>query len=54
MMNLVTSTQTTNGRNIIEYTYKDPIGTNSNGKLINTIRVIVDALGRVITAYPVK
>ena len=49
-----TNTPTTNGRSIIEYTYKNPIGTNSNGKLINTIRVIVDALSRVITAYPVK
>ncbi|KAB1438075.1 hypothetical protein [Candidatus Galacturonibacter soehngenii] len=47
-------TPSTNGRKLIEYTYKNAIGKNSNGKPVNTIRVVVDKFGNVITAYPRK
>ena len=39
---------------IFEYTSPDPIGTNPKGKPINTIKVVIDELGNVVTAFPKK
>ena len=39
---------------IFEYTYHSPIGINSKGKPINTIKVVIDKSGNVITAFPKK
>lgn len=46
----------TNGRNgyIFEQTFSNPIGTNANGKPLNTLKVVIDDLGNVITAFPKK
>lgn len=44
----------TGGRNgyIFEKTFKNPIGTNSKGKPVNTLKVVIDSKGNVITAFP--
>lgn len=37
-----------------KYTYFTPIGKTYKGKLINTIKVVVDELGNIITAYSIN
>lgn len=46
----------TNGRDgyIFEYTYPNSIGTDNKDKPINTIKVVIDKDGNVVTAYPKK
>ena len=46
----------TDGRSgyIFEYTYSNSIGATSKGKPINTIKVVVDPIGNIITAFPKK
>jgi hypothetical protein len=39
---------------IFERTYITPIGTDKNGSLLYTIKVVIDDYGNVITAFPVK
>jgi hypothetical protein len=44
----------TGGRSgfIFEQTFKDAIGVNSKGKLIYTLKVVIDESGNIITAFP--
>ncbi|WP_139348617.1 hypothetical protein [Clostridium sp. Marseille-P2415] len=46
----------TSGREgyIFEQTFSNPIGTNNNGKVLNTLKVVIDKTGNVITAFPKK
>jgi RHS repeat-associated protein len=46
----------TNGRNgyIFEQTFNNAIGTNAKGKPLYTLKVVIDDLGNVITAFPKK
>ena len=46
----------TGGRDgyIFEQTFTDPIGVNTKGKSLYTIKVVIDADGNVITAFPKK
>ena len=46
----------TDGRSgyIFEQTFKDSIGVNTKGKPISTLKVVIDEIGNVITAYPKK
>lgn len=46
----------TSGREgtIFEHTFDKPIGTNPKGKPINTIKVVIDESGNVVTAFPQK
>lgn len=39
---------------IFEYTYETAIGVNQRGNPVNTIRVVIDEIGNVITEYPIK
>ena len=39
---------------IFEQTFSNPIGTSSNGKLLYTLKVVIDETGDVITAFPKK
>ena len=39
---------------IFEQTFKDPIGVDSKGKPINTLKVVIDECGNVVTAFPKK
>ncbi len=39
---------------IFEQTFTDPIGTNSKGKPLYTLKVVIDEAGNVITAFPKK
>lgn len=39
---------------IFEQTFTDPIGTNSKGKTLYTLKVVIDEAGNVITAFPKK
>lgn len=42
------------GRKVHEYTFKKPIGTNSNGKKAKTLRVVTSPKGEIITAFPCR
>lgn len=42
------------GRKVHEYSFKKPIGTQTNGKKAHTLRVVTDGKKNVITAFPVK
>ena len=42
------------GGYIFEQTFKEPIGNNSKGKPICTLKVVIDESGNVITAFPKK
>lgn len=46
----------TNGRSgyIFEQTFSKPIGMSAKGKLLNTLKVVIDDSGNVITAFPKK
>lgn len=39
---------------IFEQTFSNPIGTNSKGKPLYTLKVVIDEAGNVITAFPKK
>ena len=39
---------------IFEQTFTNPIGTNSKGKPLYTIKVVIDEFGNVVTAFPKK
>ena len=39
---------------IFEQTFTNPIGTNSKGKPLYTLKVVIDEAGNVITAFPKK
>jgi hypothetical protein len=39
---------------IFEQTFNNPIGTSSKGKLLYTLKVVIDDVGNVITAFPKK
>ena len=39
---------------IFEQTFSNPIGTNSKGKPLYTLKVVIDEAGNVITAFPQK
>ena len=39
---------------IFEQTFTNPIGTNSKGKPLYTIKVVIDGFGNVVTAFPKK
>ena len=39
---------------IFEQTFSNPIGTNSKGKPLYTLKVVIDEAGYVITAFPKK
>ena len=39
---------------IFEQTFTNPIGTNSKGKPLYTLKVVIDEAGHVITAFPKK
>ena len=39
---------------IFEQTFTNPIGTNSKGKPLYTLKVVIDESGNVITAFPKK
>lgn len=39
---------------IFEQTFSNPIGTNSKGKTLYTLKVVIDEAGNVITAFPKK
>ena len=42
------------GGYIFEQTFTNPIGTNSKGKPLYTIKVVIDEVGNVVTAFPKK
>lgn len=44
----------TDGRSgwIFEKTFSNPIGTNPRGRLINTLKVVINEFGEVVTAFP--
>ena len=42
------------GGYIFEQTFTNPIGTNSKGKPLYTLKVVIDEVGNVITAFPKK
>jgi hypothetical protein len=46
----------TSGREgcIFEQTFSNPIGTSNNGKALNTLKVVIDKTGNLITAFPKK
>ena len=39
---------------IFEQTFKNPIGIDSKGKPLNTLKVVIDESGNVVTAFPKK
>ena len=39
---------------IFELSYDNPMGINSKGKGLNTLKVVIDDKGNVITAFPKK
>lgn len=41
-------------RFVFEQTFSNPVGVNTRGKAVYTLRVVIDELGNVITAFPVK
>lgn len=42
------------GGYIFEHIHKNPIGNNPKGKPLYAIKVVIDELGNVITAFPKK
>lgn len=42
------------GKMVHEYTFKKPIGRATNGKRVNTLRVVTSQKGEIITAFPVR
>ena len=42
------------GGYIFEQTLKNPIGVDSKGKPLNTLKVVIDESGNVVTAFPKK
>ena len=46
----------TNNRSgyIFEQTFIKGIGTNSKGKVLYTMKVVIDEIGNVVTAFPIK
>lgn len=48
------STLSTNGKTLHEYTFKKPIGRATNGKRAHTLRVVTSPKGEIITAFPAK
>ncbi|MBI3803640.1 MAG: hypothetical protein HY282_07730 [Nitrospirae bacterium] len=48
--------ENTEGRRgyLFEFSYRTPIGISPEKKKLRTMRVVIDAQGRVITAFPVK
>lgn len=48
--------QNTSGREgyIFEQTFRQSIGIKANGRLVSTLKVVIDKNGNVITAFPKK